>query len=156
MKRSVREKPFELTASLEDYLEAIKELIDAGPHGHAHTSEIARRLGVKMPSVTNAMGILCQNGYINYDLSKPITLTAKGRRTAERVIHRHRVLKTFLNAVLLLPEKEASEVACKVEHILGDALVERLDILNKTLADAASAPILERLTTLLQQDSETL
>ena len=134
---SVDEKPFELTASLEDYLEAIKELIDANEHGHAHTSEIARRLKVKMPSVTNALGVLRKHGYLNYDSSYPVTLTKLGLAAAERVIGRHRVLKDFLKDVLLLPEEEASATACRVEHVIDDNLITRLDALNKVFAEEA-------------------
>lgn len=127
------EKPFELTASLEDYLEAIKALIDADEHGHAHTSEIARRLGVKMPSVTNALGILCKNGYIHYDASYPVTLTKRGVQAAERVMRRHAVLKAFLEEVLLLEESEASATACRMEHVIDDRLIDRLDAVNAAI-----------------------
>ena len=123
-------KPFELTASLEDYLEAIKELIDEDPHGHAHTSEIARRLKVKMPSVTNALGVLRRNGYLNYDSSYPVTLTEAGTAAAARVSHRHKVLKTFLNSVLLLPEGDAGKTACRMEHVIDEQLIARLEALN--------------------------
>lgn len=133
---SSADKPFELTASLEDYLEAIKELIDANAHGHAHTSEIARRLNVKMPSVTNALGVLRKNGYIHYDSSYPVTLTALGQQAAERVIRRHAVLKVFLKEVLMLPEEEAGATACRVEHVIDDRLVERLNAVNEVFTQS--------------------
>lgn len=143
-------KPFELTASLEDYLEAIKELIDADPHGHAHTSEIARRLKVKMPSVTNAMGILCRNGYIHYDSSKPVTLTESGTAAAERIIHRHRVLKAFLQEVLLLSSEAAGATACRIEHVIDEALIDRLATLNTLITEeACGAAVRERLKEIL-------
>lgn len=147
------EKPFELTASLEDYLEAIKELIDENVHGHAHTSEIARRLKVKMPSVTNALGILRRHGYINYDSSYPVTLTEAGVVAAERVINRHRVLKTFLQDVLCLPEEEASAAACRMEHIMDDRLIVRLNALIDVLADDASgAAVRQRIAQRLENE----
>jgi DtxR family Mn-dependent transcriptional regulator len=147
----VEEKPFELTASLEDYLEAIKELIDADGHGHAHTSEIARRLKVKMPSVTNALGVLRRHGYLNYDSNYPVTLTEKGVAAAERVIGRHRVLKAFLQEVLQLPAEAASATACRVEHVIDDQLIVRLNALNAVFADeTCSAAIRQRLTQMLQ------
>jgi DtxR family Mn-dependent transcriptional regulator len=130
------DKPFELTASLEDYLEAIKELIDADAHGHAHTSEIARRLGVKMPSVTNALGVLCKNGYIHYDASYPVTLTKRGAQAAARVMRRHAVLKSFLTDILLLEEEAASATACRVEHVIDDQLIDRLEAVNAALTQS--------------------
>lgn len=147
------EKPFELTASLEDYLEAIKELIDENVHGHAHTSEIARRLKVKMPSVTNALGILRRHGYINYDSSYPVTLTEAGVVAAERVINRHRILKTFLQDILCLPEEEASAAACRMEHIMDDRLIVRLNALIEVLADeTAGAEVCQRIAQRLENE----
>lgn len=128
-----QKKPFELTASLEDYLEAIKLLIDDTNHGHAHTSDIAKRLRVKMPSVTNALGVLRKHGYINYDTNYPVTLTALGERAAARVIRRHRTLTAFLHDVLQLAPEEASATACRVEHVIDDDLVRRLEVLTHEL-----------------------
>ncbi len=130
---NMQSKPFELTASLEDYLEAIKELIDEGAHGHAHTSDIAKRLNVKMPSVTNALGILREHGYIHYDTNYPVTLTVLGEQTAAKVIRRHRVLKTFLCDILKLETTQASATACKIEHVIDDALIARLEVLTTEL-----------------------
>ena len=52
-----------LSASLEDYLEAIAEL--CSKEGHAHSKEIAEKLSVKMPSVTEALRQLVEMGYIS-------------------------------------------------------------------------------------------
>ena len=53
-----------VSASQEDYIEAIAELIEE--HGHAHTRDIAVKLGVKMPSVTNALWSLSRQNLILY------------------------------------------------------------------------------------------
>lgn len=139
-----QKKPFELTASLEDYLEAIKLLIDDTDHGHAHTSDIAKRLRVKMPSVTNALGVLRKHGYINYDTNYPVTLTALGERSAARVIHRHRTLTAFLRDVLLLAPEDASATACRVEHVIDDGLVCRLAVLTRELTETRRCGSLRR------------
>ncbi len=130
-------KGFELTASLEDYLEAIKVLCEETDHNHAHTSGIARRLKVKMPSVTNALGVLRRHGYINYDTSHPVTLTELGEQEAARVIRRHSVLSSFLNRVLQLPTEEASATACRVEHVIDDSLLARLELLTEELLNTS-------------------
>ena len=65
-----------LSESMEDYLEAIAELIAVG--GHAHTKEIAQKLNVKMPSVTGALRQLEQMGYIIYNTHYPVQLTEEG------------------------------------------------------------------------------
>ena len=77
--------PEQLTESLEDYLEAIAELIAV--EGHAHAKEIAAKLNVKMPSVTGALRQLEKMGCIHYNTHYPVQLTEKGRLIAEDVIH---------------------------------------------------------------------
>ena len=129
-------KEFTLTASLEDYLEAIKELMVLNEHGHAHTSDIAKRLNVKMPSVTNALWVLSRNGYINYDTNYPVTLTEAGEAAADRVIRRHRALAHFFHKVLLLDEKLSSETACRVEHVINEEVRIRLERLSNALLSA--------------------
>ncbi len=124
-------KAFELTASLEDYLEAIKVLVDA--HGHAHTTDIAKRLKVSMPSVSNALAILSKHNYIHYDTNYPVTLTESGAYEAERIIRRHRVLMEFLRDVLQLDGDSASATACRMEHVTDERLIGRLEVLTETL-----------------------
>ncbi len=141
------EKTFELTASLEDYLEAIKELVESGSHGHAHTSELAKKLRVKMPSVTNALGVLRRHGYIHYDANHPVTLTDLGDREATRVMRRHRVVSMFLRDVLQLDFGAASRMACRIEHVIDERLVARLAVLTEELTDSRRcATLRHRLT----------
>ncbi len=128
---------FDLTASQEDYLETIKLLVEETEHGHAHTSDIARRLKVKMPSVTNALGVLRKRGLIHYDTNKPVTLTPRGDREAARVLRRHRALSRFLREILLLDEDWASRTACRVEHVIDDRLLGRLEALTNAFTGAA-------------------
>ncbi|MGN0890056.1 MAG: metal-dependent transcriptional regulator [Candidatus Spyradenecus sp.] len=135
------EKPFALTASLEDYLEAIKEIIDGSADAHAHTSEIAKRLNVAKPSVTYALGILRDQGFLNYNTSRPVTLTALGEAEASRVIRRHRVLTVFLRDVLRLDEGPAGQTACRIEHVIDEQVLARLEVLNQAFlaSDAGEA-----------------
>ncbi len=134
-----KDTPFQLTASLEDYLEAIKLLCDADDHGHAHTRDIAKRLKVKMPSVTNALGVLCRNGYINYDTNYPVTLTPLGVQEAKRVVHRHSTIARFLQEILQVEAEEASDVACRMEHAVTEEFVKRMECLLTILqADSAT------------------
>ncbi|MDO4527802.1 MAG: metal-dependent transcriptional regulator [bacterium] len=133
------QQPSPLTASLEDYLETIKMLIDEDPHGHAHTSTIAKRLNVKMPSVTNALGVLHRNGYIHYDTNYPVTLTPLGEHTAKRILRRHHVLSNFLEDILQMKTEEASELACKIEHVISDNFILRLELLSSAITSSDNA-----------------
>jgi DtxR family Mn-dependent transcriptional regulator len=112
-----------LGESLEDYVEIILALEhDAGT---ARVRDIAARVGVSKPSVTGALRVLKAKGLVQYEPYAPATLTPAGRRVAGEVARRHRVLKDFLTDVLALPELEANAAACRMEHILAPAVIDR-------------------------------
>lgn len=139
-------KHFALTESMEDYLETIQTLIDEDPHHHAHTRDIAGRLRIKMPSVSNALSLLCDNGYVEYEPNRPVTLTPLGAQEAARVIRRHRLLTAFLSDVLALGPERASGIACRIEHVIDEDLLDRLETLTgKILSDPCCAELRERL-----------
>ena len=131
MTAKITKNPQHLTESLEDYLEAIAELIAVG--GHAHTKEIAEKLSVKMPSVTGAIRQLKRLNYINYNSHCPVTLTPEGKAIAEDVIHRHKVLNVFFSGVLGLPVTKASEAACHIEHIVDADAIRRFVIFSEAI-----------------------
>ena len=76
----------ELSASMEDYLEAIYHIVSAKQAARA--KDIAKRLEVNNSSVTGALRILSEKGYINYAPYDVITLTPKGHKHAEDVVRR--------------------------------------------------------------------
>ena len=103
-----------LTATLEDYLEAILNIVSR--HKVARSMEIAEKLNVRRPTVTVALRALAEKGLINYAPRSYITLTDRGERIAQCVDKRHHVLRDFFTGVLMLPEVEAEEAACRMEH----------------------------------------
>jgi len=113
-----------LTASLEDYLEAI--LFVVRQKRVARVRDIARRVGVSMPSVTAALKTLSERKLINYDPYQVVTLTDRGRETAEEISGRHFTLRRFLSDVLGLESESAEANACRMEHAVDAALLERL------------------------------
>ncbi len=84
-----------LSASLEDYLEAIFHIIKQKQAVRA--KDISRRLTVSSSSVTGALHSMAERGLINYAPYDVITLTAKGKAVAEDVIRRHEVLQLGMN-----------------------------------------------------------
>ncbi len=108
----------QLSESLEDYIEAIAILNKK--NGHAHTKEIAEHLGVKMPSVTSALRQLAQMGLIHYSTHFPVCLTEDGEKIAEAVMRRHNTLLRFFSETLALPTSKATEMACRIEHIVDE------------------------------------
>lgn len=118
---SARER---LSESQEDYLEAILGIIEEKEAVRA--KDIAARLGVTSPSVTEALHSLSEKGLLNYAPYDVITLTQRGRKLAESVWHRHKLLRSFLTGVLGASAKEAERAACRMEHALSPQLVRRL------------------------------
>jgi len=112
-----------LSESLQDYLEAVYLVVQR--HGVARMKEIAGLVGVGKSSVTGAIRALAERGLVNYDPYQYVTLTEKGKMAGREVARRHRILKQFLEKVLAVPEAEAEHVACKMEHAIKGAVLER-------------------------------
>lgn len=113
-----------LTASQEDYLEAIYEI--SKEKMAARAKDIAEHLDVRASSVTSALRTLSAMKLINYAPYDLITLTDKGHKAAKEVVGRHHALKKFLVDVLGVDNPEADEAACRMEHSVPNAIVERL------------------------------
>ncbi len=124
-----------MTRGREDYLEAIALLTETD--GHAHVAEIAKRLGIKNPTVTVALRALADQQLIRYEAYRPVELTPRGIELAEQVIIKHQTLKHFLTDCLTLSEAHADELACKLEHGLDDIAFRRLyEFMNLCTLDA--------------------
>lgn len=126
---------------MEDYLEAIAELIAVD--GHAHSKGIADRLSVKMPSVTGALRQLDAMGYIVYNTHYPVQLTPVGKEIADKVIHRHRVLKKFFSEILGLPAAKASATACHLEHVVDEDTIQRFVLFSEAIENRCDARSLQ-------------
>ena len=117
-------KGINLSASLEDYMEAIFHIVDEKKV--ARGKEIAKRLKVSRASVTEALRSLSKKGLINYEPYEVITLTDKGREVAEDVIRRHEALKDFFIKILAIDDAIAEESACRIEHAAPPEVIDRL------------------------------
>ena len=112
-----------MTQSLEDYLEAIHLLIK--DTGSACVRDVAKSLGVKMPSVVKALHELKGLELVNQEPYSSIELTKKGERLAKSVLARHELLKSFLIRLGVKPET-ADEDACRMEHILSAETLDKI------------------------------
>ncbi len=113
-----------LTASQEDYLEAIFHI--SSDKQAARAKDIATRLKVNSSSVTGALRVLADKGLINYAPYDVITLTPDGKMIAEDVVRRHEVLSDFFMRVLRVDAVEADETACNVEHAMPRSVLDNL------------------------------
>ena len=107
----------QIRKSAEDYLEAILMLSKQG--SAVRSIDIATMLGVSKPSVSHAMKLLREDGYIAMDRYGTVTLLDKGAEIANHIYERHRVLSSLLECLGVNPEV-AREDACKLEHDLSD------------------------------------
>jgi DtxR family Mn-dependent transcriptional regulator len=118
-------KKAKLSASLEDYLEAIFNLASESEEG-ARSKDIADALGVARSSVTGALRLLRERGLANYEPYGCVSLTAAGRAVAAEVVRKHDILTLFFTGVLGVDEDNAQRAACKAEHALGPEIIGRL------------------------------
>ena len=81
--------------------------------------DVADYLGYSRPSVSRALGILKNGGYVESDCNGYLTLTEKGLEVAKKTYERHTVLSQFFVS-LGVNGKTADEDACKIEHVISD------------------------------------
>ncbi len=117
---------YEKSKSDEDYLKNI--LILRCKNGHVRATDIAAALGVTKPSVSVAMKKLRGLQMISIDSKGNICLTEEGRAVAEKIYHKHRLIKELLMHIGV-SEKTASEEACLIEHIIGEETFDRLEVI---------------------------
>mgnify|MGYP002710564494 FL=1 len=113
----------QIRESAEDYLEAILVLSKQG--GGVRSVDIASMLGVSKPSVSHAMKLLREDGYIAMDRYGTVTLLEKGEEIAVRIYERHQVLTKMLEG-LGVSEEVAKADACKLEHDISDESFEKI------------------------------
>jgi DtxR family Mn-dependent transcriptional regulator len=118
------EKDRKLSASLEDYLEAIYNL--SRQSQVARSKDIAEALGVARSSVTGALQVLRERGLANYQPYGCVTLTRQGQVAAREVVRKHDVLKSFFMDVLGVEQETAQRAACQAEHALGPEVIGQL------------------------------
>ena len=112
-----------LQESGEMYLESI--LILSRQRGFVRSVDISTFMGYSKPSVSRAVGLLKNGGYITIDSDGHIHLTESGQATAEKIIGRHTVLTSMLVSLGVDPET-ASADACKMEHVISDTTFEAI------------------------------
>ncbi|MDP2898757.1 MAG: metal-dependent transcriptional regulator [bacterium] len=112
-----------LSASLEDYLEAIYYLVTE--NRVARVRDISTRMGVNMSSVTGALRQLSSYNLVHYEPYEVITLTEAGIARAKEQVRRHTIVKNFLLNVLSLDPAVAEDNADRMEHAVDGETLER-------------------------------
>lgn len=106
-----------LQESGEMYLEAIYVL--SGKQTMVRSIDVSEYLGYSKPSVSRAVGLLKNGGYLTVDRDGGLNLTESGREIARKIYERHTLL-TKLLIHMGVSEEIAAADACKLEHAISD------------------------------------
>ena len=113
-----------LTSSLEDYLEVICNYLNE--NNTVRAIDISKKLNVSRASVTEALKKLASKDLLLYDRYGSITMTEKGFEEAKKVVSKHTTLQKFFEKVLGLNTDEASQNACRIEHVISKESFEAI------------------------------
>ena len=107
----------------EDYLEAI--LMLQKKSGMVRSVDLARHMGFSKPSISHAVGVLRNGGFLTVDKDGFLHLTEPGQEVAEKIYERHRFFTEWLMAIGV--EEETAEVdACRIEHVISEESFQKL------------------------------
>lgn len=115
----------EVSASLEDYLEAIYFL--NGKDEGVRVTDLAIELNISKPSVNRAINNLKNQGLVEHKHYGSLKLTEEGLKIAENIASRHMMLKKFLLDVLGVEGERAEQEACLIEHYLSGDTIRKIE-----------------------------
>ncbi len=118
-----------LQESGEMYIETIYVLSKSSSYVRA--VDVCEEMGFSKPSVSRAMGLLKDGGYITVDRKGGILLTEKGRDVAEKMYERHQIIASLLIKLGVDPNV-ATEDSCKIEHVISDETFARIKDFNSS------------------------
>lgn len=105
------------------YLETI--LILSKTQNRVRSIDVGDYMGFSKPSVSRAMGLLKEGGYVTADEDGHLSLTAAGTEVANKIYERHTMLTQFLMRIGV-DEETATADACKMEHDISDVTFEAI------------------------------
>src|SRR6267143_5067571 len=112
------------TRAQEDYLKALYLL--HGDQRQVPTRELAQRLGISSPSVSEMVSRLTAQGLVEHDRYKGQQLTREGRKVAVELVRHHRLLEMFLVQVLGYSWDEVHEEAERLAHVMSERMEQRI------------------------------
>ena len=114
----------------ENYLETI--LILEMEKGNVRSVDVANRLEFSKASISRAMGILREAGYLTIDDAGNLLLTETGRKKANQIYERHKLITRFFVEALEVSEESAEKDACRIEHVISDETFEQMRLWLQT------------------------
>lgn len=124
----------------ENYIKTIYSL--SLEEGEVSVSELAKKLSVKLPTVTSMIKKLSGKKLVSYAPYQGIKITEKGKKEALSIIRKHRLAELFLVKILKLGWEEVHEIAEQLEHVNSERFYNRIDeLLGYPKADPHGEPI---------------
>ncbi len=120
-----------LLESGEMYIETIHIL--SKKSNYVRAIDVGTEMGFSKPSVSRAMKLLKEGGYINIDAGGGITLTQEGQSIADKIYERHTVLSAFFKKIGV-PEEIATKDACQIEHHISDETLQAIKKVSASLS----------------------
>lgn len=108
----------------EMYLETILTL--QNKNGSVRSIDVANELDYTKASISRAMGILKQMGYITMEKGGNIQLTEMGRERANQIYERHQLITKYLQEALQIDAETADADACRIEHVISQESFEKI------------------------------
>ena len=131
-----------ISASTEDYLKVIYDLIDR--EGHATTTQIAQELNIRPASVTGMLKKMAESkpALVRYKKHHGVSLTQTGKKLALETIRHHRLLEEFLHEVLGFSWDKVHDEAHRLEHVISEEFEEKMaELLGNPEYDPHGSPI---------------
>ena len=129
----------EISLAQQNYIEAIDEL--TRERGSARTTDLASKLNVSAPSVSEAVRRLVEQGIAIRKSWHEIVLSKRGQTIAVDLEKRHRTLRRFMTEFLNMGAREADEIACSVEHCISPGFADRLTLFADFLNEKMPLPL---------------
>ncbi len=121
-------------ASGEDYLEAMLILQKQMGESAVRSVDLARHMGFSKPSISHAVSVLRDGGFLTMDKDSFLHLTVEGRKIAEKIYERHRFFTQWLIEAGIDPET-AEQDACRMEHTISQKSFEQIQVFYQIKQD---------------------
>src|SRR5689334_23021477 len=118
------ERRSSFTRSQQDYLKALYLL--RGDQRPVPTRDLAQRLGISSPSVSEMVARLTAQGLVEHDKYRGQQLTKEGRKVALELVRHHRLLEMFLVQILGYSWDEVHDEAERLEHVISERMEARI------------------------------
>ena len=112
-----------LHQSGEDYLEAV--LILQKKNGMVRSVDLARHMGFSKPSISHAVGVLKNGGFLTVDEKGFLHLTDIGKEVSEKIYERHQFFTEWF-VYVGVDRETAEQDACQIEHVISDESFQKI------------------------------